>query len=302
MKPELAMRIPGVRFAVTPGPDRKSALRSTNATPGRAMLYTALIALVGVFVAPLLWAVSGSFKPRGDIFNYPPSPIPDPGTLQNYRNLFHTQPFLQWFVMSVGTATLATVVSVFVCALAGFGFAKYRFAGRKVLFNIMFSSMSIPFAVILVPLFILVVKTGVSNPIFALTVPWVAPAFGIFMMMQFIVQSIPDDILEAGRIDGASELGIFFRLVLPLLRPALGALGVWSFLQTYNSFMWPLVLISDSNQYTLPLGLQVLFGAQNRSFDLVLAGAVLATIPTILVFFVLRRQLLEGLSAGAVKG
>jgi multiple sugar transport system permease protein len=204
--------------------------------------------------------------------------------------------------MSLGVAIIATAISVFVCALAGYGFAKFNFRGKKVLFAVMFSSLSVPFAVILVPLFILVVKSGLSTPWFSLVVPWVAPAFGIFMMQQYIVQSIPDEIIEAARIDGNSEFGIFWRVVLPLLRPSLGALAVWSFLQTYNSFLWPLVLVSDSNMYTLPLGLNILFSAENRSFDLVLAGSVLASVPTILVFFLLRKQLLDGLAAGAVKG
>ena len=278
----------------------------TTATPvarvRRGLLYATLIALVVVFIAPLAWAISGSFKSRGDIFETPPRLIPDPITGENYARLLDTQPFFAWFGMSVGTALIATVISVFVCALAGYGFAKFRFRGRRVLFTIMFSSLSIPFAVILVPLFILVVKSGLSTPWFSLIVPWVAPAFGIFMMQQFIVQSIPDDIIEAARIDGTTEFGTFWRSVLPLLRPSLGALAVWSFLQTYNSFLWPLVLISDQNQYTLPLGLNILFASENRSYDLVLAGAVLASIPTILVFILLRRQLLEGLTAGAVKG
>lgn len=268
----------------------------------RGLLYATLVTLLVVFVAPLLWAVSGSFKERGDIFQTPPSLIPDPLTVENYAALLSTQPFLAWFGMSVGTASIATVVSVFVCALAGYGFAKFRFRGRRVLFAVMFSSLSIPFAVILVPLFILVVKSGLANPWFSLIVPWVAPAFGIFMMQQFIVQSVPDDIIEAARIDGNSEFGTFWRVVLPLLRPSLGALGVWSFLQSYNSFMWPLVLVSDADQYTVPLGLNILFASENRSYDLVLAGAVLASIPTILVFILLRKQLLEGLTAGAVKG
>ncbi|MFJ8925105.1 carbohydrate ABC transporter permease [Streptomyces sp. NPDC102364] len=121
-------------------------------------------------------------------------------------------------------------------------------------------------------------------------------------MQQYIVQSVPDEILEAARIDGASEFGIFRRVVLPLLRPSLGALGVWQFLQSYNSFLWPLVLVSDSSQYTLPLGLQTLFRAENRQYDLVLAGSVLAVLPAVLVFVLLRKQLLEGLSTGAVKG
>ena len=273
-----------------------------NARISRALLYATLGALLLVFVAPLVWAVSSSFKPRGDIFAVPPTLLPNPATTENYTNLLTTEPFWNWFGISVGTAAIATVVSVYVCAMAGYGFAKFQFRGRQPLFTVMFSSLSIPFAVILVPLFVLVVKAGLVNPWFSLVVPWVAPAFGIFMMQQYIVQSIPDEIIEAARIDGSSEFGTFFRVVLPLLRPSLGALGVWSFLQTYNSFLWPLVLISDAEYYTLPLGLNILYAAENRSFDLVLAGSVLASVPTILVFLLLRKQLLEGLATGAVKG
>lgn len=290
----------------TPSNVETPTIRKTTKKPGfiarRGLLYLSLLSLLVVFVAPLIWALSGSFKNRGDIFSSPPSLIPNPFTLENYQRLLETQPFWNWFFMSVGTATIATVISVFVCSLAGYAFAKFQFRGKKVLFTIMFSSLSVPFAVILVPLFILVVKSGLSEPWFALVVPWVAPAFGIFMMQQYIVQGVPDEIIEAGRLDGNSEFGIFWRLVLPLIRPSLGALAVWSFLQTYNSFLWPLVLVSDSDQYTLPLGLNILFAAENRSFDLVLAGSVLASIPTILVFFLLRKQLLDGLAAGAVKG
>ncbi|MDX3233333.1 carbohydrate ABC transporter permease [Streptomyces sp. ME19-01-6] len=269
---------------------------------GRALLYATLFLLLLAFLAPLLWALSGSFKPRGDIFGYPPKLIPDPLTFDNYRHLVDQQPFWRWFLMSTGVAAIATVVSVSVCALAGYGFAKFRFAGKRLLFGVMFSSLSIPFAVILVPLFVILVKTGLGSPWFALIVPWAAPAFGIFMMQQYIVQSVPDSVLEAARIDGASEFGIFWRIVLPLLRPSLGALALWTFLQSYNSFLWPLVLVSDSSQYTLPLGLQTLFVSENRQYDLVMAGAVLAVVPAVALFVLLRKQLLEGLSTGAVKG
>ncbi|WP_328500208.1 carbohydrate ABC transporter permease [Streptomyces sp. NBC_00457] len=275
---------------------------NTPTRTGRILLYPTLVLLLLAFLAPLLWALSGSFKPRGDIFAHPPELIPDPFTLHNYRALIDDQPFVRWFVISTVVAVIATAVSVFVCALAGYGFAKFRFAGRRPLFAVMFSSLSIPFAVILVPLFVILVKTGLGSPWFALIVPWVAPAFGIFMMQQYIVQSVPDSVLEAARIDGASEFGIFRRVVLPLLRPALGALAVWTFLQSYNSFLWPLVLVSDSSQYTLPLGLQTLFVSEQRQYDLVLAGAVLAVLPAVALFVLLRKQLLEGLSTGAVKG
>ncbi|KQO61506.1 sugar ABC transporter permease [Curtobacterium sp. Leaf261] len=281
---------------------RTHARKSTGWIARRGLLYVTLSVLLLVFVFPLVWAISGSFKNRGDIFSSPPTLIPSPATIDNYVNLLTTQPFWNWFAISIGTALIATTVSVFVCAMAGYGFAKFRFRGKRVLFTVMFSSLSVPFAVILVPLFILVVKSGLSTPWFSLVVPWVAPAFGIFMMQQFIVQSIPDEIIEASRIDGNSEFGTFWRVVLPLLRPSLGALAVWGFLQTYNSFLWPLVLISNSDQYTLPLGLNSVFASENRSYDLVLAGSVLASVPTILVFLLLRKQLLDGLTAGAVKG
>lgn len=280
---------------------RTSRQRAIARRTRRGLLYATLTALLLVFLFPLAWAAAASFKPRGEIFSST-SILPIPATLENYERLLSTQPFWSWFAISVGVATISTIVSVFVCSLAGYGFAKFRFRGKQVLFTVMFSSLSVPFAVILVPLFILVVKSNLSNPWFALIVPWVAPAFGIFMMQQYIVQSVPDEIIEAGRIDGNTEFQIFRRLVLPLLRPSLGALAVWSFLQSYNSFMWPLVLVSDSTQYTLPVGLNTLFQAENRAFDLVLAGAVLASVPTVLVFLILRKQLLEGLSAGAVKG
>lgn len=283
-------------------PRGRTTKAPSRLTPRRAALYCLLVVLLAIFVLPMLFAVSGSFKPRADIFGEPLRLIPSTATLENYRSLLSSQPFWSWFGMSVGVATVATVVSVFVCALAGFAFAKYRFRGKQLLFTIMFSSLSVPFAVILVPLFVLLVKTGLGSPYFALIIPWVAPAFGIFMMQQYIVQSIPDEILEAARIDGCTEFGIFLRVVLPLLRPSLGALGVWSFLQSYNSFLWPLVIVSDVTNYTLPLGLNILYASENRAFDLVLPGAVLASVPMIIVFLVLRKQLLEGLSAGAVKG
>jgi ABC-type glycerol-3-phosphate transport system permease component len=165
----------------------------------------------------------------------------------------------------------------------------------------MFSSLAIPFAVIVVPLFILLARTGLTNPYFALIVPWVAPAFGIFMMRQYASQSIPAELLQAARVDGANEFRIFWSIVFPLLRPAIGALAVWTFLNSYNAFLWPLVVVSSPDYYTLPLGLQAIFGAEGRQYNLVLAGSVLAAIPSIAVFLLLRKQLVSGLTAGAVK-
>ncbi|TDC21639.1 carbohydrate ABC transporter permease, partial [Streptomyces sp. 8K308] len=220
----------------------------------------------------------------------------------NYTALFDAHPFWQWFLISTVIALASTTITVVVCSMAGYGFAKYRFRFQSALFNVMFSSLAIPFAVIVVPLFVFLARTGTADPWFALVVPWVAPAFGIFMMRQFVAQSVPDEILDAGRIDGVGEAGLFWRLVMPLLRPAIAALAVWSFLNSYNNFLWPLIVIGDPDIYTLPLGLQAIFGAEGRQYDIVLAGSMLAAIPSILVFVALRKQLIDGLSAGALKG
>ncbi|MBE1878362.1 carbohydrate ABC transporter permease [Myceligenerans pegani] len=270
--------------------------------PARVALYAALVALALVYVVPLLWALSSSFKDRSDIFAFPPALWPDSATLGNYTTLLATQPFWSWMLMSTVIAVVSTAATVFFCSLAGFGFAKYEFRGKNLLFDVMFSSMAIPFAVIVVPLFILVAKLGLANPFFALVVPWVAPAFGIFMMRQYTEQSVPDEILDAARIDGCSEFRAFLTVVFPLLRPAVGALAVWSFLNSYNNLLWPLVIVAEPEFYTVPLGLQALFGAEGRQYDLVMAGSVLAAVPALIVFFVLRKQLVNGLTAGAVKG
>lgn len=268
---------------------------------GRAALYATLVLLSLVYLAPLVWALSSSFKERSEIFAFPPRLWPDPLTIVNYATLLAEQPFWRWMLMSTVVALLSTIAVVFFCSLAGFGFAKYEFRGKRLLFDVMFSSLAIPLAVILVPLFILVAKLGLAHPLFALIVPWVAPAFGIFMMRQYTEQSIPDELLHAARIDGCSELRIYWSVVLPLLRPAVGALGVWSFLTTYNNLLWPLVIVSEPEYYTIPLGLQALFGAEGRQYDLVMAGSILAAVPAIVVFILLRKQLVSGLTAGAVK-
>ncbi|WP_026932568.1 carbohydrate ABC transporter permease [Glycomyces tenuis] len=287
--------------AATDTPEAAARDRRRPSGAGRIALYATLVLLALVYFAPLAWALSSSFKERSEIFAFPPRLWPDPVTFENFANLLAEQPFWRWMLMSTVVALLSTVAVVFFCSLAGFGFAKYEFRGKRLLFDVMFSSLAIPLAVILVPLFILVAKLGLAHPLFALIVPWVAPAFGIFMMRQYTEQAIPDELLSAARIDGCSEFRIFWSIVLPLLRPAIGALGVWSFLTTYNNLLWPLVIVSEPEYYTVPLGLQALFGAEGRQYDLVMAGSILAAIPAIAVFILLRKQLVSGLTAGAVK-
>lgn len=280
-----------------------SELRLKNSRALRMTgLYAVLVLLVLVFVLPLIWALSSSFKPVADIFVYPPKLWPTQTTLQNFRDLLNNVPFPRWLFTSLWVSLVGTAIAVFLCALGGYAFAKYSFPGQRILFDIMFSSMMIPFAVILVPLFVEMARIGWADQYVALIVPWVAPAFGIFMMRQFIVQSVPDEAIEAARIDGASEFGIFLRVVLPIVRPALGALAVWNFLNSYNSFQWPLVVMTTEGRFTLPLGLNSLVGTYSREYGLVMAGTIVAAVPTLILFFALRKQLIEGLTVGSVKG
>lgn len=272
------------------------------ATARRATLYTVLTVGLVVSVLPLVWALSSSVKPVADIFTYPPRLLPGHPTTANYSNLFTHFAFFRWLGNSLGVSIVVTAGTVFFSMLGGYAFAKYRFPGQRFLFDVMFSSMLIPFAVILVPLFAQITRLGWGNSYLALTVPWLAPAFGVFMMRQFVLQSVPDEMIEAARVDGCGEFSAFLRVVVPILRPAMGALGVWTFLNSYNNFLWPLVVLSSQDKFTLPLGLNTLVSGYGREYGLVMAASVLAAIPTIVAFLILRRQLIDGLTIGSVKG
>ena len=269
---------------------------------GRGGLYIVLILLVVVAVLPLVWAISGSFKTITEIFEIPPRLFPAHPILSNYGTVFRDLELPKWLWTSIWVAFIGTFLSVLFSTMGGYAFAKFKFPGQKFLFDVMFSSMLIPMTVIIIPLFVIVANIGLGNSYAALIVPWVAPAFGVFMMRQFIIQSIPDALVEAARIDGAGELKIFLTVVLPLLRPALGALAVWNFLASYNNFLWPLIVLSDSGKFTLPLGLNSLTGAYSANYGVILAGSLVAAIPTVVLFIVLSKQLIEGLTVGSVKG
>jgi ABC-type glycerol-3-phosphate transport system permease component len=202
---------------------------------------------------------------------------------------------------SIVVATISTALAEFFSALAGFGFAKYDFPLRSLLFKVLIGTLIIPFQLVLIPLFIMS-KIGWMDSYAALIVPFMAPAFGIFLMRQFMVGSVPTELLDAGRIDGSSEFGLFFRIVVPLARPAIGALSIFSFLGSWNSFLWPLVILRSSNKFTLPMGLANMLGLYNQQYGMIMAGAFLVALPMIMLFVLMQRQFIAGLTVGAVKG
>ncbi len=218
----------------------------------------------------------------------------------NYRNLWKTVPYNRYFINSVFIATSSTLLTLFFCSLGGYAFAKYRFRGEKVLFSILLASMMVPFQVLLVPLFGLMYDIGWLNSYKAIVIPFSVGAFGVFLMRQFIV-SIPTELLDAARIDGCSEFGIYYRIVLPIIKPALGALTIYSFLGSWNGYLWPLIILRDEAKYTLPIGLANLIGIYRQDYGMLMAGTLLSLLPIVILFLSMQREFVQGITLGSVK-
>jgi ABC-type glycerol-3-phosphate transport system permease component len=270
-----------------------------------AVLLNIVVAIGGIIIAsPLVWMMSASFKPLHEIYEYPPSLIPKNYTTVNYDRLGTDWPFMTWYANSLIVALVLTIAVLFFTSLAGFGFAKYKFKGSGFLFILLLGSTMIPFQLILVPLFIFMSRLGWSDSYLSLIVPFMAPAVGIFLMRQFLI-SIPSELIEAARIDGASEFGIYWRVILPLARPALAAQGVLSFLGAWNSFLWPLSVLHSQTSMTLPVGMAAMVGGVSAGREPPIgpsiAAATLVTIPVIIVFIAVQKQYISGLTAASVK-
>lgn len=218
----------------------------------------------------------------------------------NYRNLWDAVPYNRYFINSVFIATASTLLTLFFCSLAGYAFAKYQFRGKAVLFGILLASMMVPFQVLLVPLFGLMYDIGWLNSYKAIIIPFAVGAFGVFLMRQFIV-TIPSELLDAARIDGCSEFGIYYRIVLPIIKPALGALTIYSFLSSWNGYLWPLIILRDEAKYTLPIGLANLVGVYRQEYGMLMAGTLLSLLPIVLLFLAMQREFVQGITLGGVK-
>ncbi len=270
---------------------------------GRIPLY--LVASCGAVLTllPFAWMIVSSFKNNAEIFRYPPTFFPEVLRPDNYTKLFDMWPFGTWFVNSVLIASIGTIAVLFFSSLAGFGFAKYEFKGRNVLFAILIASTMIPFQLILIPLFIEISRFKMINSYTGLIIPFMAPALGIFLMKQFMA-SIPNELLDSARIDGCSEFGIYLNVIVPLIRPAMGTLAIITFLGSWNSFIWPLVILRSDVMMTLPIGLARLtenVPGKTRDFGVIMAAATLVSVPVIAVFVAMQRQFISGLLSGAVK-
>jgi ABC-type glycerol-3-phosphate transport system permease component len=269
------------------------------------IMLNVVVALGGIIMAwPILWMVSASFKRLSEIYTFPPTLIPRTFTFANYQRLFTDWPFGRWYTNSLVIAVLITLAVLFFTSLAGLGFAKYKFRGRQPMFLAMLGSTMIPFELILIPLFILMSRLGWTNSYASLIIPFMAPALGIFLMRQYI-STLPSELMEAARIDGATEFGIYWRIMLPLMRPALAAQAVLTFLGSWNSYLWPLTVLRNRESMTLPIGTVSMMGSITAGSEppvgASMAAATLITIPVIIVFLMVQRYYISGLTAAGVK-
>jgi multiple sugar transport system permease protein len=264
-------------------------------------VHSALVVVAFFATGPLLWMLSASLMPDMESTRLPPRLWPESIDFTHYKALFSQLNLLRYMGNSFLLASAVTLLSLLFNSLAGYAFAKLHFSGRAVIFRGLMAAMVIPGQVAMLPLFLMLREMGLVNTYLGVIVPGMTSIFGIFLIRQY-AGSIPDALLDAARIDGASEWRIYWSLVLPLCRPILVTMAVFSFMGSWNDFMWPLIILTDDNLYTLPVALASLMGEHAQDVELMMAGAVITLLPVMLVFLSLQRFYIQGLILGSLKG
>lgn len=268
-------------------------------------LHLVLVAGAMLALTPFLWLICATFKTGDDLFAYVFIPWDNLGrlTLQNYRTLFTREPFARWMFNSLFLSSTYTVVVVSLSSLGGFALAKYQFRGKKPLMLLMLATMLLPAQVLLPSSYELMYKFGWIDSYLAILVPGAVSVFGMFLFRQAMA-AVPDELLAAGRIDGCSELRLWWEVALPIVRPMIGAFVLLSFLTAWNSFLWPAIVLQDQAKYNLPIGLanMVALPQYRQDYGVLMAGTLLSIMPVVVLFFVLQKDFIAGLASGAVKG
>ena len=265
------------------------------------LLHAALVAGAVLALLPMAWMISASLMPAGEATTLPPRFFPRTVTLEHYEAIFTRLNLGRYLLNSAVIATVVTAVSLVINSMAGYAFAKFRFRYREPIFRLLTAGLVIPVQVAMLPLFLLMKQLGLINTYWGVIIPGLASIFGIFLIRQYAA-AIPDDLLDAARIDGAGELRIYRSVVVPVITPILATLAIWTFLATWNDFMWPLIVLSDERRYTLPVALANLVGEHVQDTELMMAGSVLTVVPVLLTFLALQRYYVAGIMSGSVKG
>lgn len=277
---------------------------SKNSTPKLKLVgsYVLLGAIAILMLFPLLWLLGTSLKsPAEDIFGFPPQLIPSQPTLQNFATVWREHPFGRYFLNSTLVSVLTVAFNLIFCALAAYPLARLDFKGRDIIFATIISTIMIPFQIVMIPLYVLTVQLGLRNTYLGMIFPSLASAFGIFLLRQAF-QGVPKELEEAGRIDGCSELGIWWHIMIPAVKPALITLSIFVFIGSWSDFLWPLIVIDRPEFYTLPLGVATLAGQFSLDWRLVAAGSVISLLPVMILFGVLQRYIIPTDSGAGVKG
>lgn len=259
-----------------------------------------LIVTAVAMMVPYLWMVVSSFKSNMDIMSGQGSFFPNHPTLEGYFTVFEDAPFLKWMWNSAISAVIITIITLFTSALAGYVFAKHQFKGKRILFILILATMMIPFQVIMIPTYLITARLGLIDHLAAIILPNLVSSYGVFLAKQFI-EDIPQDLLDAARIDGAGELRLMIRIIAPLILPMLSALGIFTFMNAWNNYLWPLIVLNDTDHMTVPLALVYFNGTHVINYNVVMSAAVLITLPVMVVFLIFQKQFIKGLTMTGMK-
>ncbi len=295
-----AQRVPPVPVA---GPPARRAASPAGASRGsRIALYALLVVGLVLVVGPFAWMVLGSFKPQAEFLRLPPTWLPETWTLDNYGRLFENLDFPRFFANSLIVATAVTLGNLIFAPMLGWALAKLEFRGKRFLLLLVLATLMLPASATLIPLYVLMSTLNLVNTYPGLILPFLAGPLGVFLTRQLFI-SLPDELLEAARIDGASEFGIFFRIGMPLAAPVLATLGILTFLGSWNSFLYPLVMTQEPQMYTLPVALATFATGQYQAdHGMLMAGSVVLVVPVLIVFVLMQRWITEGVATTGLKG
>ena len=259
----------------------------------------ALLSLGAVFmVFPFVWMVLTSLKTGADVYSF--SMIPNPATTQNYSFVFTRTDFVRWFLNSIFVAVMVVSSVLMFDTLVGYTLCKMQFRGKHLVFILIMSTLMVPTEMLIIPWYLMSAQLKWLNTYWSIMFPGLITAFGIFMMRQFF-EGVPDELLEAARIDGLNELGIYARIALPLVMPAVSALAIFTFLGNWNAFLWPVIIVSNKELVTLPVGLAMFTTENNPEWERIMTAASLGTVPVLAVFMVFQRQIIEGINLSGLK-
>lgn len=255
-----------------------------------------------IMVIPFIWMFLTAFKTTAELNQWPPTILPQTWRFENFADVFRTAPFTKYFLNSCIMATISTIAILYTSTMAGYIFAKYRFFGKTAIFGVILATAIVPFEVYMIPVFMQLRELELADTMGGLVAPYLVMSFGIFFMRQNISALVPDELIEAARADGASEFRIFFQIVLPMLGSSLAALGIFAFLEAWNAYVWPLIVVNSGALFTMELGLSQFQSAFTLNIPLVTAGSLISILPILIVYIILRRQILDSFATTGLKG